>query len=416
MASMDNAHALIVGIASYRNVNRLPSTVIDDATDIYEVLVDPNLGGYPTNPAQVKLLPEEEATRGNLVTELHRLAERADTDSVVFLYFSCHGGRIEDGEYAGEYLLPIEADFSSPESVAATAISGTDVASALEKISARKSIIVFDCCHSSGIGLRKASIGLSFKAAAPDHQLGKLGLGRGWVILTSSRESELSYIQPRAKNSLFTEHLLAGLKGGAAGDDEFVRVFSLFEYIQPRVTSVCRNQHPVFKAKIEDNFAVALRLGGQKGAIPRVEHGFRFDAYVSYVDKEPDNTYVWDTLLPKLEKAGLKIAVSNDSVDPGVARVVGVERGIRESKRTVVVLSEAYLADNMADFENVLGQTMGIQEGTYRLLPVKIAPILEERLPVRLSQLVTLDLTHPSRAEREFDRLVRALQGTLPTR
>jgi hypothetical protein len=99
-----------------------------------------------------------------------------------------------------------------------------------------------------------------------------------------------------------------------------------------------------------------------------------------------------------------------------VARVVGIERAIRQSRRTVIALSEAYLADHMADFQNVLGQTMGIAEGSYRLLPVRIGPINEERLPVRLSQLVTLDLTHPRRAEREFERLVRALKEPLPKR
>ena len=101
---------------------------------------------------------------------------------------------------------------------------------------------------------------------------------------------------------------------------------------------------------------------------------------------------------------------------PGIARVVNIERGIRQAKRTVVVLSNAYLADNMADFENVLVQTMGIQEGSYRLLPVKCAAFDESQLPTRLSMLTTLDLTHPRRAEREFSRLVQALQGPLPRR
>jgi hypothetical protein len=79
-------------------------------------------------------------------------------------------------------------------------------------------------------------------------------------------------------------------------------------------------------------------------------------------------------------------------------------------------LSEAYLVDNMADFENVLAQTMGIQEGAYRLLPVKIAPIDESKYPTRLSMLTTLDMIHPRCAERESERLVQALQGPLPRR
>ncbi len=141
---------------------------------------------------------------------------------------------------------------------------------------------------------------------------------------------------------------------------------------------------------------------------------FRYDAYISYVDREPDASWVWETLVPRLVQGGLRIAVSGDVKEPGVAQVVGIERGIKQAKRTVIVLSEAYLVDHYADFENVLAQTMGIQEGTYRLLPVKIEPIDDCRLPLRLNMLTTLDLAHPHRASREFDRLVQALRGPLP--
>ena len=156
--------------------------------------------------------------------------------------------------------------------------------------------------------------------------------------------------------------------------------------------------------------------GGQKGAIAQTDSGFRYDAYISYVDKGADSQWVWETLMPKLEAAGIRVAVSGDVEAPGVARVVSIERGIRQAKRTVIVLSEAYLADNLAAFENTLAQTMGIQEGTYRLLPVKIEEVAEKRLPTRISMLTTLNLVHPQRAEREFRRLIQALQGPLPTR
>ena len=188
----------------------------------------------------------------------------------------------------------------------------------------------------------------------------------------------------------------------------------MFEYLQPRVTGDQPNQHPMFKAELEENLPVALYLGGQQGVVPRDEEGFRYDAYVSYVEQEPDAAWVWETLVPRLEEAGMRVAVSGDVEEPGVARVVNIERGIRQAKRTVIVLSQAYLADSMADFENQLAQTMDVREGTYRLLPVKIAPLDEGRLPTRLSMLTTLDLIHPRRAEREFERLVQALRGPLP--
>jgi hypothetical protein len=119
-------------------------------------------------------------------------------------------------------------------------------------------------------------------------------------------------------------------------------------------------------------------------------------------------------LLPRLEQFNLRIAVSGDSNNPGVAHVVDIEQGIKQAKRTVVILSDAYLADNVATFENILGQTMGIQEGTYRLLPVKFVAVDSGRLPMRLSMLSILDLSHPRRAEREFDRLMQALKAPLP--
>jgi hypothetical protein len=165
-------------------------------------------------------------------------------------------------------------------------------------------------------------------------------------------------------------------------------------FIPPTGTNDQPDQHPIVKA----------------------EDGFRYDVYISYVDKEPDVTWMWDTLLPRLEQAGLRIAVSGDVEKPGVARVVNIEQGITQSKRTIVVLSEAYLADNIAEFENVLVQTISIQEGSYRLLPIKFAPIDQNHLPTRLSMLTTLDLVHPRRAEREFDRLVKALLEPLPQR
>jgi TIR domain/CHAT domain len=145
-----------------------------------------------------------------------------------------------------------------------------------------------------------------------------------------------------------------------------------------------------------------------------ISEDFLYDAYICYVDREPDRTWVWDTLVPKLEQAGINIAVSGDVDLPGVPKIVNIEQGIRQAKRTVIVLSDAYLTDNMAEFEHTLGQTMGIQEGTYRLLPIESMPFDRSRLPTRLSMLTTLDLSTPSRIDRGFYRLVRALKQPLP--
>jgi hypothetical protein len=412
MGLMDNAYALIVGIADYENIRKLPQ--VQDARKVAELLVDPSHCGY--KPENLLSLLNGAATQAAIRTGLGALAARTNADSTLLIYFSGHGGRIAAGPHSGEYLLPVDTVYPGDEDLARTAISGEEFTAALKAIQARKVVVVFDCCHAGGVGQPRALDAAPLSPGLSDDYYERLKAGKGRVILASSRPDEASYVMPGAEFGLFTEHFLGGLCGGVASDDGLVRIFDLFEYLQPRVTKAHPRQHPLFKGELEENFPVALFRGGAKGVVPKVEGDFRYEAYISYVDAGADADFVWDTLVPKLEAAGLKVAVSGDSVTPGVPRIIGGERAIRQAKRTVVVLSDAYLADAMAEFENVLSQTMSIQEGSYRLLPVTISPLAQGRLPVRLSMLESLDLAHPRRAERNFERLIKALQGPLPAR
>ena len=76
------------------------------------------------------------------------------------------------------------------------------------------------------------------------------------MILASSRFDEYSWVRRGAPNSLFTQPLLAGLRGGIASEDGLIRIFETFEYIQPRITAAQQNQHPIFKGELEENFPV----------------------------------------------------------------------------------------------------------------------------------------------------------------
>jgi hypothetical protein len=418
MPEIHNAHALVIGIANYQHVNNLPPTVRKDAQDIHDLLIDSQHCGYP--PDNVQLLLDDKATQAAIRQALADLAARSNRDATIFLYVSSHGGRIGSGPHAGEYLWPVDADNTSDETIFQTAISGAEFTGALRAIPARKVVVVFDCCHAAGIGQPKDAAAPLIKTGLPESYYDALVAGRGRVILASSRDTEYSYVMPNAANSLFTQHLLAGLCGGIPSEDGLIRIFDLFEYLQPRVTGDQPNQHPVFKADLEDNFAVALYRGGQKSVVPKDEEGFRYDAYISYARQEPDAGWVWKTLVPHLKKAGLRVAVSGAVEEPGVALVVGIERAIEQSRRMVVVLSRAYLADDWAHFQNTLAQTMGIEERQGRVFPL----IIEEELVnehglvgkqarAGLRMLVPLDLTDPYVGEHNRDRLTELLQRPL---
>jgi hypothetical protein len=415
MTGMDNAHALVIGIANYQHISGLPATVLNDAQEVYNLLIDPSMCGY--QPGNVTLLRDQDATQAAIRQALADLSTRANADSTVFFYISSHGGRVESGSAAGEYLLPVDADYSSSEAVARTAIAGAEFTEALRAITARKVLVAFDCCHSGGIGQPKDALAPAIKAGFSESYYDQLTSGKGRVILASSRDDEYSWVLPGAPNSLFTQQLLAGLRGGIASEDGLIHIFELFEYIQPRITAAQQNQHPIFKGELEENFPVALYVGGKKGVPLKTEDGYKYDVYVSYADKDPDATWVWETLLPQFEQAGLKVAISDDVAELGVARVVNVERGMKQARRTLAVISPIYIENNVAQFDNILGQTLGIEENRTRLLTAFIADVDSSVLPARLSpnMIGTVNLSDLSsrRGKMQLDKLISALKSPL---
>jgi hypothetical protein len=405
-----NAHALVVGIADYPHITRLPR--VKDAPEIAAVLTNESLGGYP--PGNVKLLEESAATGAAVRAELAALADRADADSCVFIYFSGHGGRVDAGPHAGEYLLPFDTRYPPDEELARTAISGKEFNAALDRLRSRKVFVVFDCCHAAGVGQPKhIGVAQAIRPGLSADYYQAVAAGRGRAVLASSRADEYSYVPHGAEYGLFTQHLLAGLKGGVVSTDGLVRVFDLFSYVQPRVTKARSDQHPYFRFEGEENLPVARYQGGAGRNAPPTDDGYPFDVYVCFSDREPDRGYVWRTLCPKLEEAGLRVAVSNDSEDPGVARVVGMERAVRQARRTAVLITDQFLSDHWTEFLATMTITIGLDEGKLRLLPMRIGPVTRE-VPAYLSQLVTLDLAHPYRAENNWQRLIKSLRADVP--
>jgi hypothetical protein len=407
MSAMDNAYGLVMGVANYQNINSLPDTILKDARDVYQVLTDQNLCAY--RPDNVQLLLDEKATQANFRDGLAALAARSNKSSTVFIYLSSHGGRIESGPHAGEYILTVDTVYTSDASLAATAVSGAEFTERLQAISARKIVVVFDCCHSGGIGQLKAA-GIAEMKAIPENYYDTLKSGRGRVILASSRSTEYSYVLAGASNSLFTQHLLGGLRGGAPGPGGVIRIFDLFGYVQPRVTGVQAGQHPIFKAEVEENFPIALYLGGKAPQLTRPQsqpNGFNYDVFISYCQQEPGKSWVRKTLQPKLEAVGLKICIDHRDFRLGEPLVLEMARAVEQSRYTLAILNEAYLTSNFTELENVLAEHLSLEKSQRRLLAVLREPC-SPRLGMRAR--LWLDMTDDSEFEMNLERLVYELR------
>ena len=309
----------------------------------------------------------------------------------------------------------MDANLTSVETLAATSISNVEFSEAIAAIPARKLVIVLDCCHAGGIGVLRDASAPALRDGLSEDYYQRLAQGQGRVIFSASRDTEYSIQLSGDDLGLFTKHLLAGLQGGAANEDGLVTIFGLFEYVQPLVTTDNPQQHPKLTLDVEQNFPIALWRGGDEGRRPAWMPTSIGTTPTSATPRasltQPGSKR---SLLPKLEAAGLRVAISEDVAVPGVERVVNVERGITQAKRTVMVLSTAYLTDRWAHFENVLGQSLGLAKGTYPLLPVLFQPVPPDHMPLRLGILKAVNIADERRADRNWARLIEALRGPLP--
>ena len=69
-------------------------------------------------------------------------------------------------------------------------------------IAARKVVVVFDCCHSGGIGQPKDAATHQLKAGLAAGYYETLAAGHGRVILASLRATEYSYVLPKRLTKL----------------------------------------------------------------------------------------------------------------------------------------------------------------------------------------------------------------------
>lgn len=140
---------------------------------------------------------------------------------------------------------------------------------------------------------------------------------------------------------------------------------------------------------------------------------FKYDVFISYSHRNKE--WVRDWLVPRLKNAGLKVCIDHESFAPGAPLLTEMERAVVYSRKTVAVLTPAYVVrgSGWTEFENILVQTLDPAAHQRRLIPL----LLERcELPVRLGYLTAIDFTRATEHEAGRERLVSALRQRLATR
>ena len=139
------------------------------------------------------------------------------------------------------------------------------------------------------------------------------------------------------------------------------------------------------------------------------QNSFEYDVYISYCDE--NSQWVRNELLPNLQAQDLSVSIDVLNFQPGAVKIKEIERAIKASRRTLLVLTPAYIKNMNSEFEGLLVQTLDLNSRECRLIP-----LIKETcdLPPRISMLVSINFDAPHESGASWERLYATL-GTAST-
>jgi len=253
----EQAYALTVGVGD----QDIPQSV-QDAEGIAHILTHPDKAAY--NPEKVKVLTAEQSSREQMLGALNHLVDTVSpkAEHTVIIFYSGHGGEFKSADGSRKYFLCNHGfDESNPDE---TGISADEFTLLIQSIPSQRKLIMLDCCHAGGMILdngqmvQEKFLGRFLQNSTYRGLVEKLGMGQGVVSLVSCDKDEKSVIFQKAQYSLFTEKVIEALEGYGSGQDDYVAVIDLINYVLKAVPRAYKKQNPKLKAASDLNASFAL--------------------------------------------------------------------------------------------------------------------------------------------------------------
>ncbi len=263
-----NRYALVVGIGNYKygktaanpkGIEPLQFTV-RDAISFNQFLINPSLGGF--RQENITFLTDHNATRANIVNALNKIANLSQEDDLVVIYLSSHG--TPPDKYGGVFIVAYDTEIEPREKVWHTAVGENILKDFIEKLRAKRLVMIIDACYSNGayrsvpgflppggkslgaaddegygisneygrrlLGSKDIIIeGSPVKKPSANQPKGIGSDGWGKVLIGASGAGEQSWESDKLNNSIFTYYFLDGLKKHNGS------VKSAFYYAKPLV-------------------------------------------------------------------------------------------------------------------------------------------------------------------------------------
>ncbi|MEV8376595.1 caspase family protein [Kribbella sp. NPDC056861] len=239
--------ALLIATYEYQDTGlRRLTTPAHDAEALAGVLRDPAIAGFDVqtlvNP------PWHEASEA--IADFYAEGRR---DDLTLLYFSGHGLKDDNGR------LHLAMTDTKRTRLRSSTVPALLIHEAMTDSLSRQNILVLDCCYSGSYETQqfaKSDSAVHFDDLS----------GRGRTILTASDSTQYAFegsvLHGEAPQSVFTRHLVAGLRDGTADLDQDgdITVDELYTYVFERVVAEQPNQRPKKFDQVEGRTILAVNV------------------------------------------------------------------------------------------------------------------------------------------------------------
>ncbi len=217
-----NSHALVVGIDKYKNVSGL-SYAVSDAAEMRKTLQDELQ--FPQ--ANVAFLTDEKATKKNILKAFARFARNdIEADDRIFVFFAGHGHTRSGLRGEIGYLVPHDAEMGD----VSTLIRWSELTGNSDLVRAKHILFVMDACY-GGLALTRGLEGGSTRFL---HDMYRR-IAR--QVLTAGKADEVVSDSggPLPNHSVFTGHLIEGIRGKAFSEAGVLTANALMAYVYGKV-------------------------------------------------------------------------------------------------------------------------------------------------------------------------------------
>ncbi|MDV9172448.1 PQQ-binding-like beta-propeller repeat protein [Streptomyces sp. W16] len=220
-----------------------------DAQALAEVLRDPDIAGFD----DVTVLVDEPHYRISQV--LGEFCKDRHHDDLILLYFTGHGLKDDEGE------LHLATADTRRDNLLVTSLHAGLIDRVMTACMSRRQVLILDCCYSGAFPAAR----LASKGDSDVRALDKFH-GRGRTVLTASDATQYSFegdrVNGSAPQSVFTRHLVQGLRDGGAdldGDGD-ITLDELYSYVHDRVVAELPQQRPKKQENVEGRIVIARNV------------------------------------------------------------------------------------------------------------------------------------------------------------